>query len=425
MKRSRIWASLLAVCLLLAGCQDMAVTNPTPEPPEQPTTQKPAADRSVQFQAQYIRTNGGLDGYHFPNCVVIGDPQALDAYYHDNSDVFDLARKQDLYQDDTIGFLDACDGFDETFFVDNYLLLIVLEEGSGSITHRVNKVVQTPQEELQIQIETTVPEICTADMAQWHIVLALPRDGALPDAQNIFVYLYEKLIWNGSPVSDPVPPELQPEILTQPPDGRLLYPDGEIQLAKGGFSWTYRQEDGSETTICADQALRFPTTLPLVPVTGFCKLDFTAAPKEVSVICRQTDVETAEELFVPVQEDSGFTPIPGDRIYEITATWDNGTVQYYVRLELVSFISYGMGMRMQLQDESELEAMLQNLTYQKGKVCKCRPQYYLITEDGTRYGVHLGERYIRCDLGQAKLTQEQYSQVSTYIMAQCDKENAV
>lgn len=58
------------------------------------------------------------------------------------------------------------------------------------------------------------------------------------------------------------------------------------------------------------------------------------------------------------------------------------------------------------EDAFAAAAFLSKLEYSPAKVCKCLPQFRVITDSGD-YGIHLGEGYARCDRGQAKLTQEQ------------------
>lgn len=58
------------------------------------------------------------------------------------------------------------------------------------------------------------------------------------------------------------------------------------------------------------------------------------------------------------------------------------------------------------EDAFAAAAFLSKLEYSPAKVCKCLPQFRVITDSG-EYGIHLGEGYARCDRGQAKLTPEQ------------------
>lgn len=143
---------------------------------------------AVQYRAQYIRTNGAM-GSRKPQVEIIGSLQALQDYYTHNRETFDLERKEKVYADTTIGFLDACDGYDESFFEKNYLVFIRLEEGSGSIRHEVVGVKQTGEQKLSIYINRIIPEQGTDDMAQWHIIVELSRAFLVAASDDISVYV--------------------------------------------------------------------------------------------------------------------------------------------------------------------------------------------------------------------------------------------
>lgn len=65
---------------------------------------------------QYIRTNGGDESVSFPDVWVISSREELERYYEDKRETFDLERREKVYADSTIGFLDACDKYDDVFF---------------------------------------------------------------------------------------------------------------------------------------------------------------------------------------------------------------------------------------------------------------------------------------------------------------------
>ncbi len=113
----------------------------------------------------YVRTNGGLD-LEFPQTKVIRSVEELNVYYEENKDVFNLERTED-----GDGFLDACEAFDASYFARRILVLLVLQEGSGSIRHEVKAVRLTAEKRLEIDIEAVTPNGCTCDMAQWHLFI--------------------------------------------------------------------------------------------------------------------------------------------------------------------------------------------------------------------------------------------------------------
>lgn len=134
----------------------------------------PAEPVPLAFDAQIIRTNGYQDGAVYPAVVEIGSAEELARYMKENRDRYDLGHKDKVYADTTIGFEDAVEGYDDAWFRDHRLVLVVLEEGSGSVRHEVTAVTGGP--EPVIEIARLCPEVGTDDMAEWHILIALDRD---------------------------------------------------------------------------------------------------------------------------------------------------------------------------------------------------------------------------------------------------------
>lgn len=137
------------------------------------------------YGVQYIRTNGGKEDSQYPQTVIIRSMEELNSYYTRNRNSYDLERKDTVYADTTIGFLDACDRYDAAFFQENYLIFVLLEEGSGSVRHEVCSVTQITPTRLGIAVARIVPEVGTADMAQWHIILQLPNSVAVKDENSV------------------------------------------------------------------------------------------------------------------------------------------------------------------------------------------------------------------------------------------------
>lgn len=62
-----------------------------------------------------------------------------------------------------------------------------------------------------------------------------------------------------------------------------------------------------------------------------------------------------------------------------------------------------------------LTDILVNLDYNPNKVCECLPEYKVDTEFGKDYGISLSDSYVRCEKGQAELTEEQVKTVKEII----------
>ena len=135
--------------------------------------------RDCFFDAQYIRTNGYMEEMEYPVVRIIRSTDELNAYYEEYKDQYYLERREQIFSDTTIGFLDACDRYDEDYFKDQILILVLLEEGSGSIRHEVSGLSLTERKGeriLHISIQSIVPEVGTDDMAQWHLMIE-PEEG--------------------------------------------------------------------------------------------------------------------------------------------------------------------------------------------------------------------------------------------------------
>ena len=170
---------LALVCVLgLVACGSSDVPPPPPE--------------AYAFEAQYIRTDGYSEGRNYPYHVVINSKEELQAYYEANKKLFDLERKEEVYSDTTIGFLDACDKYDDTYFERQNLVLIVLEEGSGSIRHEITDVRNRWDENgaslgWNITINRIIPEVCTDDTAQWHLFLEVQMGDVIKSDDDLWI----------------------------------------------------------------------------------------------------------------------------------------------------------------------------------------------------------------------------------------------
>ena len=141
---------------------------------------------TIDFNAQYIRTDGYHEDVKYPVVKIIRSVRELSEYYEANKEGYSLGRNDNVYSDTTIGFLDACDKYDDAYFEDHILIMVLLEEGSGSIRHKVQSVHMNADGHCYIYIDRIVPEAGTCDMAEWHILIELETEVDLEDI-NVFV----------------------------------------------------------------------------------------------------------------------------------------------------------------------------------------------------------------------------------------------
>ena len=145
-----------------------------------------SSDAGTSLKVQYIRTDEHSDsgGVKYPVITVVSSKTELDRYYNNNKDIYYLGpnylrfreRDPDLnYADEyfALGFIEAIENYSDTFFADNFLVLVLLEEGSGSIRHKVERIDKNGD----IAISRLIPEgDCTGDMAEWHIIIERGKD---------------------------------------------------------------------------------------------------------------------------------------------------------------------------------------------------------------------------------------------------------
>ena len=142
---------------------------------------KPDADDNtaeIDFDWQAIRTDGAMP-HPGPYATVIRSYDELKRYISENNSYFDLSHRETVYADSTIGFLDACKEYDAEFFKSHALVLAVIEEGSGSVRHKVNSV-SIASGAMYIDIRSVMPDgVGTDDMAIWHIMIEIDASDAV------------------------------------------------------------------------------------------------------------------------------------------------------------------------------------------------------------------------------------------------------
>ena len=113
------------------------------------------------FQVRYIRTNGYVAGVKYPMVTVMSSRDDLERYYDSYNKKYDLSS----------GFKDAMTNYSGDFFANAFLVVVLLEEGSGSIRHKVESI----DEAGNIKITRLVPDVGTDDMAEWNIIIELNK----------------------------------------------------------------------------------------------------------------------------------------------------------------------------------------------------------------------------------------------------------
>lgn len=240
------------------------------------------------INCQYIRIDGKTDTY--PKSVIIRSRQELDSY-------ISQCVEQHEYNQWGKSFKDACKVYDDAYFQERILVLVLLEEGSGSIRHKVTNVYTDDEGYLNIKINVIIPQIGTCDMAYWHIFVEPDKDVDITDPAQIRLYFENVCEYNDH---------------TPAPEPQLV-------------------DD---------------------PITGYCGNTQTT---------------------VYLQDNKPFTFMGSQSV--------------------------------------ALTKLLNDLEYDLNLWCNCQAQYKVDTEFGLGYEISLAKAFVRCNEGQAPLTQEQIEQI--------------
>lgn len=132
----------------------------------------------VNYGALFIRTDCiAAQDIPYPQYIVIRSRGELMEYYEKNKSLYDLESRAAYGQ---VGWLDFANALTDEWFEQNDLVLIILSEPSGSITHEVASVTQSHDGSHTVTIRRNVPEIGTDDMAQWHLFLSVESEKLSP-----------------------------------------------------------------------------------------------------------------------------------------------------------------------------------------------------------------------------------------------------
>lgn len=180
-RRSLCFLAALAFCsAVLSGCVAPAASPVMPSP--RPTAISPQiAGDQLSFSARYYRTDGYVAGKDYPVVTLIQSKEDAKAYYEANKGTYRM-------EGPTPGLADALLGYDDAYFRDHLLIVVLLEEPSGSIRHKVTGVVQT-DDRTRVLIQRTRPDgAATADMAEWHILVEIGKQGYAGTKADALIY---------------------------------------------------------------------------------------------------------------------------------------------------------------------------------------------------------------------------------------------
>ena len=111
--------------------------------------------------------------------AIIRSVNELDKFYED----LKAANSNDLDDDLVWRFTDG--NYNDGFFSDNFLVMITVEERSGSNRHALSSISEN-NNVLKINIDREIPDIGTMDMAGWLIIIELSNNYSITKADVTF-----------------------------------------------------------------------------------------------------------------------------------------------------------------------------------------------------------------------------------------------
>lgn len=130
-------------------------------------------------------------------------------------------------------------------------------------------------------------------------------------------------------------------------------------------------------------------------------------------------ISNGDGTYKPADEILGIEVIPEDRHTHQPAaeaqTTSDPVSGYCGNTSTTIYFEDGSSHTFAYDKSVTLTDILVNLDYDPNKVCECLPEYKVDTEFGKDYGISLSDSYVRCEKGQAELTEEQVKTVKEII----------
>ena len=123
---------------------------------------------SVDNSAQFVKTKyfSIEDNTYF----VIESYEELEKYYSENESKYGF----NIIRSESLNFKDAIQNYDEEFFANNNLVIVLLNATSGSKRHKLTNC-ELEDGTLNLEIKIVSPEYCTDDMASWHVLVQVEK----------------------------------------------------------------------------------------------------------------------------------------------------------------------------------------------------------------------------------------------------------
>lgn len=135
---------------------------------------------SIPFTASYFRTNEqGNAAHSYPSVIVIHSEEEWKRYYDVNKDRYQFGSG--MGENPSFQEIAEGDKYNADYFADKNVVVVVVEATSGSARYEVTGI----SEDGEIFIGIHMPSVGTADMAQWHIVIEVSKEGPKEYTTNV------------------------------------------------------------------------------------------------------------------------------------------------------------------------------------------------------------------------------------------------
>ncbi len=112
------------------------------------------------------------DGVDHVSCALFETKEGFDKFYNATSDIFTYNQMHD----EMPSFNQTKAAYTKEFFDKNYLIIIYIPEGSGSVRHETEFVEMINGNEVYISVKRTGPEVRTMDMAGWFATIEISKN---------------------------------------------------------------------------------------------------------------------------------------------------------------------------------------------------------------------------------------------------------
>lgn len=121
--------------------------------------------KDVTFEAKYVRTDGSISEVTEPVVKKITSLKELNDYYTENKENYNFTDNSEL----SSSFTTEIDKYDEEYFKNSFLLVVLVQEEGSDIYHTVKSV----SEDGKVVIERNLANHESTDIATWHVLVEL------------------------------------------------------------------------------------------------------------------------------------------------------------------------------------------------------------------------------------------------------------